>query len=389
MNNIQILPSSIGLWSSNTGAMPNGSGGGNSQNLATESALIVPSSVSVTLSANALSSGAISSYSPFEILSDLRLGGGVNPWVSSVGADLFSQQSLEANYQSYQQSPASTLSIGFADYMSFVAQVHDDAAGQAHVQQMMIGSYGSAWDAGFQVAHDEGSVWSQAAQIGRELGYNNLTYRNQQFEIWAGGKVTSQGVTDSGGGWRSYGSANLGSTAPGYGIQSVGWGGPNGGSNQANQSSAIPGNPLAPPDSSWAGPVNPSLQSQSPLEVARHLAEALRSASARDANGRANEYGGAIFRGNDGKTYMSGIFRGPRVGPDEAGSVTLPISRIIAQNPGLQLVATWHTHTNGNSDFSANDLSTIRRLSSYSTYLGEVVAAQGDVTQTQPRFDVP
>lgn len=146
---------------------------------------------------------------------------------------------------------------------------------------------------------------------------------------------------------------------------------------------------MAPPDSSWAGPVNPSLQNQSPLEVARHLAEALRSASARDANGRANEYGGAIFRGTDGKTYMSAIFRGPRVGPDEAGSVTLPISRIIAQNPGLQLVATWHTHTNGNSDFSANDLSTIRRLSSYSTYLGEVVAAQGDVTQTQPRFDVP
>jgi proteasome lid subunit RPN8/RPN11 len=143
---------------------------------------------------------------------------------------------------------------------------------------------------------------------------------------------------------------------------------------------------LAPPDSSWAGPVNPSLQSQSPLEVARHLAEALRSASARDANGRANEYGGAIFRGTDGKTYMSGIFRGPRVGPDEAGSVTLPISRIIAQNPGLQLVATWHTHTSASTNLSASDLAGSNALfDRYSSYLGEVVAAKGDTTQTYTR----
>ncbi len=149
MNNIQVLPSSIGLWNSNSGAMPNGSSGINPQNLATGSTPVASTSVSVALSANALSSGAMSSYSPFEILSDLRSGGGINPWVSGVGADLFSQPSLDANYQAYQQSPASTLNIGFADYMSFVAQVHDDAAGQAQVQQMMIGSYGSAWDAGF------------------------------------------------------------------------------------------------------------------------------------------------------------------------------------------------------------------------------------------------
>jgi proteasome lid subunit RPN8/RPN11 len=386
MNTIQSFQIPSDAWRYGTDYSANGDGANSAAALQNSNIVATSQAVQISLSANALMSTTTSAYSAFELLLDLRSSGNINPWVTTIGGDLFSQASLDANYQAFQESPAATVGIGFDQYISFVADTHDTAHGQAYVQQMMMGSYGSAFDAGFQVARDEGSVWSQAAFIGRNAGYNNLTYRNEQFGIWAGGTVTDREGVTSGGSWRSYGTAQL-ATSSGSSVQNMDGGIYSNSARPPNQSSAIPGNPWAAPDSSWVGPVNANLQNKSPMEVAKHLAEALRSVSVRDANGYAHEVGGAIFRGADGRTFMSAVFRGPRVGPSENGTVLIHIKDALTRNPGLQLVATWHTHTNGDTASSEADLEHVRYYSDqFPSYQGMVVAAQGDGTIVVPRM---
>jgi proteasome lid subunit RPN8/RPN11 len=158
------------------------------------------------------------------------------------------------------------------------------------------------------------------------------------------------------------------------------------GGNGANQASTLPGGINGSPYATSTNLLNDAMQQKSPLDVATHLAEALSDASARDANGFGHEYTGAILRGPDGKLYKSAIFKGPRVGPGVTASITLPIADIIRDNPGMQLLATWHTHTNGAANMSDADRTTFNALvAANPTYQGEVIAAKGDTTQTFTR----
>jgi hypothetical protein len=237
---------------------------------------------------------------------------------------------------------------------------HTSSANEAYAANALISLYSGQF---------------QSPQAARDAILAGGFYRTVQ----AGGTVTSQGET---------------TTTMGPRLQWVAFGGMQaanvfsegffGSSSTSNAGSIGFGGQADAPDSTRIISLSTQLQQKDPLEIAKTLAEMLRTASARNAAGFGQEAGGMIFRGNNGRLYMSNIFKGPIVGPGQTGSVTLDPRAIINGNQslGLEIVASWHTHTRADANASSTDNSSRNTwFAAFPTYLGEVIAAKGDVTQ--------